>query len=326
MVSVRSKSALFEEHEIPTEGSGTLHARMMLPKPPVAPKRLVLIPPLVGGSASQGLVIFRNLTRRGFILLSFAYRGHPRSTGRFQLDHTIVDTRHALRWSENYARRRGLPLHAFAMCYGVVPLAAQFQRGAGRCPLWSLSTISGLFRLDQIIRFEDFAPVFSNHAGMELDSALQSPGITDDYDWRGDGFRGGLREYLTGLFPGLRVGWDYFEELQYDRVDVRSTILQLLRARYLDSIAIPAKLPCKVVYGRNDKILLLQSPEGRGAYRTHALSLMPHAAFREWEVDHFGQGPEREALIEDLGDFAEQSEARAVDLSDNTPGIREIRQ
>jgi len=325
MAVSQSKTPLFQEHRIPTEGSDSLHATIMLPKPPIFPKRLVLIPPLVGARASQGLILSRNLARRGSILLSFEYCGHPRSTGTFELDKTILDTQCALHWADDYARQRGLPLHALAMCYGAVALMALFRRGNERCPLWSLSTVSGLFRMDRIIRFEDFAPRFSDHVGIELDSAMQSPEISDNVDWQGDRFRGALREYLTGIFPGLRVGHDHFEELQYDRVDVRRTLRQLSAARYLDSVTIPREVPCNVVYGRNDKVMSLDTPQGRDSYRKRASELIPHAVFHQWEVDHFAQGPDREALIDQLGDFFEESEARAVDLTDRSGRLQETR-
>ncbi len=328
MVPVLSNSRLFEEHHIPTEGGDLLHAKLMLPKPPTFPKRLVVIPPLIGAGASQPLVIFRNLTRRGAILLSFEYRGHPRSTGIFELDKTITDTRYALVWAENYATERGLPLHGFATCYGVIALAAQFTDKTRPPPIWSFNAISGLFRLDQILRFEDFAPIFSSHLDRELTTAALLQGIADDaFDWNGDAFRLALREYLKGLFPELRVEHDYFEELRYEHVDIPRTLLQLSRARYLDGLAVPPDVPCNFFFGRNDDVLSLHTREGRKAYQEHVLSLIPHAQLYEAEIDHFGRGPDHDPVIDKLGDLFEECEARAVplDLADEIAPPEEIR-
>ena len=324
MVSGRSKSAMFEDHRIPTEGSGTLHAKAMLPKPPMRPKRLVLIPPLIGAGASSDLIVFRSLARRGSIVLSYEYRGHPRSTGRFNLDRTIVDTRYAIRWAEDYACERGLPLHAVTSCYGGVAPGAQFQPGRRRHPFWSINTVSGLFRMDQIIQFSDFAPIFFAHVGTELDGALQSPEGSGEVDWGGDRFREAMREFLGSLFPKLRVGHDHFEELQYDRVDMRNTILQLLHATYLDSIQIPPELPCNIIYGRNDDVMSLQTAEGREDYRRHVSALIPHAEIHEMDIDHFGYGPQRAAMFERVGDFLEKSEAQAAHLTDADDQPHEI--
>jgi hypothetical protein len=316
MVFTRSKSALFEEHRIPTEGTDTLYAKALFPKPPMHPKRLVLMPPLIGGSASTDLIVFRILARRGAIVLSYEYRGHPRSTGRFDLDGTVVDTRYAIRWAEDYARRRGLPLHAVTSCYGVVSLCAQFKPGLRRPPFWSFNTVSGLFRMDQIIQFSDFAPIFFRHVGVELDRALHSPEGSNQVAWNGDPFRAAMHEFLGGLFPKLRVGHDHFEELQYDRADMRKMLLQLLHATYLDSICIPPELPCNVVYGRDDDVMGLHTPAGREEYRKRVLALIPHAEFHEMDVDHFARGSEQAATFSRVADCMEDAEARAVNLTD----------
>ncbi|MBN2021603.1 MAG: hypothetical protein JW809_02310 [Pirellulales bacterium] len=310
------RGRLFEEHEIPTEGSDVLHAKMMRPKSPVVPKRLVVIPPLIGAGASQPLIIFRNLTRRGTILLSFEYRGHPHSTGLFTLDGTVIDTQYALIWAADYARAHGLPLHGFATCYGLVSLLAQFRGPGAQDLLWSLSAVSGLFRMDQTIRFGDFAPLFSRRLGVELDEAALIEGIAENvFDWNGDAFRQALLEYLGGLFPTLRVGRDFFEELQYHRVEIPQTLLQLAQARYLEGMSVPPSIPCNFFFGRHDDVLGLNVPEGRDDYRRRASAMIPHAVLHECEIDHFGIGTDHDPVIEKLADLFEEAEVRAVPLT-----------
>ncbi len=163
-----AKPRLFAEYDIPTEGGEVLHAKAMLPKPPCTPRRVVLIAPLIGAGAAQTQLIFRSLTRRGSILLSFEYRGHLHSTGTFTLDRTVSDVKHALIWAWNYANDHNLPLHGFSTCYGTIPLLAQFVGNGCGVLLQSLSTICGLFRLDQIIKLENFMPILSRRLGREL--------------------------------------------------------------------------------------------------------------------------------------------------------------
>lgn len=315
MISAIRKSQLFQEHQVPTDDSEVLHAKLMLPKPPSSPKRLVFISPLVGASASQALILFRNLTRRGSILMSFEYRGHPRSSGTFELDKTIVDTRYALDWACEYAREHRLPLHALATCFGTVPLVAQFADGARSYPLRSFGAISGLLGLDRILRFEDFVPILSRHLGKRLDKTTLLDGIARQaFDLDGDAFRNALQEYLKGLFPELRVGRDYFEELHHDRADIPQTLLQLAQARYFDELAFPPEIPCRFFLGRNDDLLGLHTEEGRRAYRDRVLSLIPHAEVREMEFDHYGRGPDHELVLERLGDLFEECEQRTVPL------------
>jgi len=320
MVPTPSKPRAFEECEIPTEGSDRLHAKLLFPKPPIFPKRFVLAPPLVGGSAAQALIIFRNLAKRGCILASFEYRGHPRSTGVFDLDKTVVDTRYALHWAADYAREHGLPLHAFAMCYAFVPLAANFAAGLDGCRLWSLATISGLFRMDQIVHITDFAPLISKHLGRELDVAALIEALEEDtLDWNGQAFRAALCDFLRHLFPTQSVSQDHFEEIQFDRIDMRSMLLQLTHRHYLDGTLVPPEVPCHVVYGRHDTVMGLDSPEGREAYRRRVRALAPHAVFHELEIDHFGLGLERALMVETVGDAFEEAEVRAVSLEMGSP-------
>lgn len=319
MVSLSSKSRFFEEHRVPADDD-FLHALLMLPKPPIHPKRLVFIPPLIGAGASQPLIIFRNLTRRGAVLMSFEYRGHPYSTGVFELDTTIADTRHALVWASHYARSHGLPLHGFATCYGMIALAAQFGGDAPGHRLWSMNSVSGLFRLNQILRFEDFAPAFSRRLGRDLSAASLLDGVAGgEFDVDGPAFRQALQEYLRWLFPELNVGEDRFEELRYDRADIPRTLLQLSRARYLDAIHVPARIPCNVFMGRKDCLLSLDSPDGRAAYRQDVLALIPHAEIFDFEFDHYGRGPDHDRVIDKLADLFEECESRAVPLhAENT--------
>ncbi len=313
MISPTPRSRSSEARSIPTAGSNTLHARLMYPKPPVCPKRLVFIPPLVGAGASQPLVIFRNLTRRGAVLMSFEYRGHPRSSGDFELDGTIEDTQYALRWASDYARAHALPLHGFATCFGVIALAAQFARGRAPAPLWSFSAVSGLFRLDHVLKLEEFAAVFARYLGGKSGEKSLLEGIrANAIDWEADAFRGALHDYLSGLFPELRVERDRFEELHYDRVSVARTLGQLVQARYLENLDVPRDVPCHFFYGRRDDVLSLHHEPGRAAYRDHVWSLVPHAVFYECEIDHFGRGPEHDPVIEKLADLFEESEARAA--------------
>ena len=308
-----SKNQLFDDHQVFTEGGDRLHVKIMRPKPPMVPRRVVFMSPLVGAGAAQPLLIFRNMTRRGSVLLSFEYRGHARSTGHFELDRTLVDVRHALSWAWSYANDRMLPLHGFATCYGVIPLLAQFKAAGCGHLLASINIISGLFRLDQILRFEDFAARLAPRLGREIGRETLLAELADrTIDCSGDVFRSALFDYLSGLFPQLRVGASSFEELQYERVNIPETLLQLSRARYLDDIHVPPEIPCSVFCGRNDEILGLNTLEGRQAYRDRVLSLVPHASLYERAFDHFGRGPEHDRVIDHVGDIFEQSDAPRI--------------
>ncbi len=312
MLETPSKAKLFKDFRIPTEDGVSLHAQAMFPKPTVEPRRIVFISPLVGAAAAQPLLIFRNFTRRGSILVSFEYRGHARSTGTFELDKTIVDVRNALIWTWNYANQRDLPLHGFATCFGVIPLLAQFRdRGCG-CLLQSVSAVSGLFRLNHILTLADFAAVYSRHCGRRLAAEEFAIRIAENkIDWNGDAFRSALREYLSGLFPELEIGRDYFEDLPYRHVLIQQTLVQLLTARYLEGMQIPENMPCNIFAGKHDELMLLHTEEGRRAYERHLRTIIPHAEVHEREFDHFGRGAEHDQVIDHLCDVFERYDSAA---------------
>ena len=310
MIAVTPKSRLFEEYTIPTEGNNLLHAMVMMPR---HPSRVVFMPPLIGAGAAQAPLTFRNMTRHGCILLSFEYRGHPHSTGTFDLDGTIVDTRHAMMWSWNFAKDRGLPLHALTQCYGTIPLLAQFVGGRCETPITSLCLGSALVRMDQIMQINDFVPFLSRHLGQALDTASLLAALAEHkFDWNAAACRAALYEFLTQMFPELHVTSDSFEELSYDRTNLETLLLQFLQARYLEGVKVPLSIPCHLFLGQRDEMMRLHTPQGREDYESSIRELIPHAAPHYYDIDHFGRGPGREPLIEVMAQICEQSEASSA--------------
>ncbi|MCC6123988.1 MAG: hypothetical protein IT426_03425 [Pirellulales bacterium] len=313
MIAESSNSKLFKDYRIPTDDGNYLHAKALYPKPPVQPRRIVFISPLVGAGAAQSLIISRSFTRRGAILLSFEYRGHTRSSGIFDLEKTIVDVRHALAWTEVFAHGMGLPLHGFATCYGAVPLFAQFNGRGNGCLMRSLSVVSGLFRLNQILSIEDFAKVYSRHSRRDLGAReFLDAVVRNEIDWNGDTFRNALYDYLKGLFPELRIGLDYFEELRYERADIHRALLQLSDAHFLGGIHVPPGMPCNVFMGIDDEVMGLKTAAGRQAYARRVQSLVPHAVIHEHEIDHFGRGADHDAVTARLAEIFERYDASPV--------------
>lgn len=111
-----------------------------------------------------------------------------------------------------------------------------------------------------------------------------------------------LREYLSGLMPELRVELNSFEELNYDRIAMRQMLLQFSRANYLDGVNIPPSVPCTSVVGRGDHLLSAHTEEGRKQYEKRVLSLIPHAEVYDFDMDHYGRGPEHNQMIKCAGD------------------------
>ncbi len=310
---MRAKSRLYEEYTIPTEGDGFLYAMAMMPK---QPRRVVFMPPLIGAGAAQAPLTFRNMIRRGCVLLSYQYRGHPRCSGVFDLDKAVVDTRYAMRWARDYADDRGLPLHCLTQCYGTVPLLAQFAGGRCEVAFKSICLGSALVRMDHVLEIDDFLPYISCRTGMKLDKeGLLAALVERRLDWNGPACREALFEYLNEMFPELKVTREAFEELSYERTDLQSTLLQFMRARYFDGVGVPRSIPCHLFVGERDGIMGLHTPQGRRQYEKDVRKVIPHAVTHYYDIDHFGRGPGREPLIEVMADVCEQSEASATHVT-----------
>ena len=305
MVTAARKPTSFESPRIPSVGGHDLHAEMLLPRPPRVPQRLVVITPLVGATATQALLLFRTLTWRGSRSCRSLIVDTPNLPGNLNwIRLWSIPARSAVgNW---YAREHGRPLHGCATCYGTVPLLAQFVAGGQAPPLKSISTVSGLLRLDQILRFETFASILGRRIGRSDDRTRFLHEIEQRaFDVNGDIFRLALMEYLQSLFPELRIGRDYFEELQYDRANILATLLQLSRARFSKFVTIPADIPCRFFYGRQDHLLGLEHVAGRIAYRQRVRQLVPHAELWEMEIDHYGRGPDHGVVLDALAELFE---------------------
>ena len=319
-----SKKSSFETHAIPVGFGGQLHAKCMTPKNGEV-KRVVLIMPLVGGGAAQQLIQFRKLTKRGCRLVSFEYRGHGRSSGSFTLNRTAEDAAAALRWAETYAFEHGWPLHALATCYGVAPLLGALRDRPRPESIGTLVAVSGLVRLDYVIRLHEFALRLAFHL------RLNRPLSVDEFlfmvrtgylDRRSGCFRRAMCDYLSSLFPGLGVTRENFGQLLYDRVDFAGTLLQFHDPLLLDRVHVPASIPCHFFYGCRDDLFALTCPHNRLRYRRRVLELIPHALLHEKNINHFGQGPDHDHVIDDIAGIMEDHDRAAA--SNATPFVTQV--
>lgn len=303
---------LFESSEIPCPTGERLHALVM--RPPGPALRLVYLVPLVGASASQQILLFKSMTKRGSVLVSFEYRGHGASTGTFSVEKSLEDSLTSLSWAQDLAGSIGIPLHVVSNCYGSLAMLSWFRgTGPARLPL-SLGAVSGLIDMHQIIRIDDFLPHVARACPFPVPTAgafmeLAGRGAID---LTGDCYRGALRGYLTGLFPELRVTDRSFEELSYDRVDMDATVRQFFDRAPLEGVAVPREVPCLFYYGLQDEIMGLDLPGGRRNYEKRVRTLVHHAQIRPANVDHFGRGMDRDLIVQQLVDFQEQQERQAA--------------
>ena len=321
-----SINRVFLEREISCPTGEKLHALIMAPpRGPV--ERLVYLVPLVGSGASQQILMFKGMAKRGSALLSFEYRGHGRSTGTFSVEKSLEDARTVYDWACAYADERGLPLHVLSNCYGTLAMLSWF-RGGGDVPLpATIGAISGLIDMHQIIRIDDFAAVYARVDGRP---ALSGEGLLNAIaagavDIEGAAYRHALKAYLQELFPELQVTSNAFEQLPFHRVDMGATVRQFFTLRPLATITVPSGLPCLFFYGLRDDLMGLDLPGMRQQYEQRLHELVPHAEIRAADVDHFGRGMDRDGIVRQLGDFHLQNDHRASwkpALASNRPVTR----
>jgi hypothetical protein len=191
-------------------------------------------------------------------------------------------------------------------------MLAWFRGHGTGAALRTLNAVSGLFDLDHIIKVEDFLErYYRSLGGVPLDAGRFSEQVEQGtFPVEGDAYRDELRDFLHGLFPELRVSRDAFEELAFDRVDMRDTVVQFARMRPLAGVAVPGDLPCLYFYGVRDGLMGLDTPLGRLAYENRIGEIVPHAETRPMDIDHFGRGPDHGKVIEQLCDHMESHDRR----------------
>lgn len=296
------KKSRFQEVRIPLGNGEGLYSTFL--KPNNEPDRVVFIPPLIGANAELQTATFRSLANNGSEIFSFEYRGHRRSSGNFSLENSIEDTGSALKWINQYSENRNLPLHVVTMCYGTIPLLLSLQKSEDGLNIRSVNGVSSLFSLDYILKVEALLPFILNEVVNKKVEHDRLAGMvkSGEVDVTTTGFVRSVSDYLKGIFPDLDIGEDHFAELKYGRTDIRGVISQFLTGFSIDA-KVPKSISCNFFYGARDSILGLTSREKKDKYVLDARRIAPHAQLHEVDIDHFGKGQGRQAVLESLCDI-----------------------
>ncbi len=238
---------------------------------PPGPRRgTILVAPLIGGGGLQQYGYYKDINRHGFELVSFDYRGHGKSGGRFTIRGSIEDT-----FQVATAVREQLgdePLLGMGNCYGSIPLLL----AEGRRP--------GLF--GSVALFNPVPDLFYTASPRD---------VLRNY-WRPDGrlrlrnpldLRGMTMATAERLFPSVDKSRNHFGILRYERTRELTCALEYLFHRPMRRLHLP-ELPALVIYGRSDHTLGLSKPETERDYRQTFTRILPRSEFRALpEVDHY---------------------------------------
>ena len=262
---------------------------------PNKPKRLLLIPPLVGANGILAIKTFRYFFREGCILMSFDYCGHyPEIDNKFTIEGTFVDTRAALNHACEYAAKLGISVHAVGACYGLIPLLYVLNELGWPQEVKSIFSVNGLLNIHEILGFDGYklylrkkGLIFKNKEDFISCISTNKSGFISNKEKYIDA----LTEYLLSVFAELKdiISYKSFGVLDYSRVDSYKTAYQFFTID-LPEIIIPRRIPCLFFLGAHDAILNLQASEKNNEYLNKIKRLVTHARFCHIRIDHFGRG------------------------------------
>jgi pimeloyl-ACP methyl ester carboxylesterase len=272
-------------------GGDELSIRAIAPPAGVPLRASVFVPPLIGGSGLQQVGYFRALNRRGYRLVTFDYRGHGKSGGRFSVRASLDDARAVL--AELEREERSEPLYGLADCYGAIPLlvAAAAVPAALRAlvlinPIPSLQHVAGPLTL------------LADHLLPRDARGRRRPALRSPFD-----LRGMLLATNARLFPEIDKSRDHFGILRYERTRWARAVLEYLFLEPLSGLR--CELPARVCFGRADRLLGLDQPAAEARYRAAWAAHLPRAELSALEdADHFWSGV-RERASELAAEFFE---------------------
>jgi len=262
---------------------------------PNRPKRLLLIPPLVGATGILAIRTFRYFFREGCLLMSFDYCGHYKEIdNKFTIKGTFRDTKAALAHASEYSKKIGVPIHVVGACYGLIPLIYVLNELGWPREVKSMFSVSGLLNMDDILNFDDYKSYLEKRrlSFKNKDNFIDfiSTNKKDFIDSK-QKYIDALTEYLLKIFTELSdiISYKSFGVLEYSKVEFYKSFYEFTTLS-LPEIVIPKYFPCLFFSGIHDMILNLQAEKSKVKYLNKMNKMVPHAKFSNIRIDHFGRG------------------------------------
>lgn len=262
---------------------------------PNEPKRLLLIPPLVGATGILAIKTFRYFFRENCILMSFDYCGHSSQVDtQFTIKGTFADTRVALSHAMDYAKKLEIPVHVVGACYGLIPLICVLQEMGWPQDVKSLFSVGGLFSMHELINFDGYSPYLQKR-GLTFQNKDEFVNFMDKeknaFIKDKQKYIEALTEYLLKIFTELKdiISYESFGVMQYSKADFYKAFYEFITVD-LPDISIPKHFPCLFFTGSDDTVLKLKTSKGKGEYNRRITAMAPHAKFCNIRIDHFGWG------------------------------------
>lgn len=232
-------------------------------------KGILLIPPLIGGSFILFGRQFGYLVRQGYRVVSFNYRGHDLSEGRFSLLETFDDVLDISRHLRN--EYPDTPIVAVGICSGSMPIFHVLDREPNL--LDRLVFVNAIHHLQQTATPLEAVRMYVRRCGLHLPSSLGAA----------------ASEVFEEIFPDIDKGPDHFGILHYDRVAMSRISWEYLIPRHPNT-HFKSDIHTLCIYGRADEMLKLDDVRQEEAYREAFEKRFTNIEFETFESDHFMTG------------------------------------
>jgi len=292
--------------------------------------RIIVTPPLVGGSSKQQIIFLRYFVSHNIRMISLDYSGHNASAlnSKFSIDESITETEALIKYGILMAKQLKLPLHVMGNCYSVIPSLLALNSLNWTNDVTSLVSFNGLFDIKTIIKSENFLPHLRLNR-IFIENELQFVTYLDkiknkSFNNMPVNFKKALIQFITNTFPELKeiISEIAFGELPYSNVKIVQTLKEFLNFKLLDNLHVPEKFNIIACYGTQDTLLQIDKPKGEQAYINKVRAIAPHAKLLKTRVDHFCQGPGFYHIREQSLQFMKDTEGK-MSKENNKPKTKD---
>ena len=263
---------------------------------PNEPKRLLLIPPLVGATGVLAIRTFRYFFRESCLLMSFDYCGHyDEIDNKFTVKGTFTDTEVSLVHAIECAKKMKIPMHVVGACYGLIPLLFVLNKMQWpRQEIRSMFSVSGLVSMTDLLNFDDYKRYLDKRGLLfKNKSEFVDFIVTNKKEFVKNKqiYIETFTEYLLEIFAELSdiISRESFGILKYSKAKFYESFYEFMTIS-LPKIVIPAYFPCLFFSGDYDRIFGLEAEKGKTEYLKKVMKIAPHAKNCNIRIDHFGRG------------------------------------
>lgn len=279
--------------------------------------RILLLPPLVGGSSVQMYFKFRRflMQERNILMFVFDYSGHTlaNENSTFTIKDSIYETKEMVNYVIGLGEVIHVPVHIAGTCYSTIPISLAMEELNWPKQVTSFINFNGLvdihsvLSVDKLLKFlndENFAfnssdDIFSFINGSKSINNLE----------KADSFKNGVRQYLIDLFPELQpiTTSETFGELKYDRIDLSTSFNEFFNFPEI-KIHPPDDFPVFFANGDEDDLLNFDDLDGKTDYLLGMKKLFPNGIIKEYATDHYGNSVGFSNAVDGGFDFLTKAE------------------